>query len=65
MPGISGEGPYGPGIPKNQAHPEEITMTDASGKHCRRSQASKPTPKTIASAANCPDEAARGEKKGV
>ena len=40
-------------------------MTDASGRHCRRSQAPKPTPKTMASAANCPGDAARGEKKAV
>ena len=65
MPGISGQGPFGPRIPKNQAHPEEITMTDASGRHCRRPQAPKPAPKSIAGAANCPDEAARGEKTGV
>ena len=32
--------------------------------HCRRCQAPKPTAKTIASTTNCPDEAARSEKKG-
>ena len=40
-------------------------MTDASGRHCRRSQAPQPTPKTVASAVNFADEAAMGEKKGV